>query len=166
MSLAAAPCYTGEKDESMRNANERKDRPTNNAPKQVVGAIIIEEGKVLAAKRGACKYAYVAHKYEFAGGKQEPDETLAEALVRELREEMAMTVEVLRPYRTVEHRYPDFAITLHTFLCRRTSDYTLLEHEDAVWIPLDALDASLWAPADAPIIETLRGDMTLRTQNR
>lgn len=41
----------------------------------VVGALVMREGKVLAARRGASKYEYVAHKFEFVGGKIEPGET-------------------------------------------------------------------------------------------
>ena len=53
---------------------------------QVVGAVVVREGKVLAARRGESRYPYVAHKYEFVGGKVEAGETEEEALLRELRE--------------------------------------------------------------------------------
>lgn len=59
---------------------------------QVVGAILLKDGKVLAAKRGESKYAYVAHKYEFVGGKIEPGETPEDALVREVKEELCADI--------------------------------------------------------------------------
>ena len=130
---------------------------------QVVGAIFIQDGCLFAARRGDSRYSYVAHKYEFVGGKCEAGESLADALKREVREEMQCAIEVLAPYGSVTHRYPDFAITLHTFLCKMCSDYVLLEHEEARWIPLDALQPDQWAPADKPIIEAIRRDNALRT---
>lgn len=132
--------------------------------KQVVGAIIIENGKVFAAKRGECRYSYVAHKYEFAGGKVEQNETLEQALQREMQEELQMKIRVLAPYRTVVHEYPDFTVTLHTFLCQRESDYTLMEHTEARWIPLEKLVADEWAPADKSIVDALKKKTGLLTE--
>ena len=63
---------------------------------EVVGAVFVQKGRVLAAKRGESKYAYVAHKYEFAGGKIEAGETPEEALVRELAEELRTKARVVR----------------------------------------------------------------------
>ena len=123
-----------------------------------VGAIIIENGKLFAAKRGASKYAYVAHKYEFAGGKVEDGERREDALVRELREELDMPVEVLGHYMSLRHDYPDFGIELHTYRCRRLGGYRLLEHESAEWMDIDELNPANWAPADSPVIEQLRRD--------
>ena len=129
---------------------------------EVVGAIFVENGRVFAARRGDSRYSYVAHKYEFVGGKCEAGESREQALVREVREEMQCAIEVLAPYRSVTHCYPDFTITLHTFLCHMHSDYVLLEHEEGCWIALDQLDPDQWAPADRPIVEQLRQDHALR----
>lgn len=126
---------------------------------QVVGAIFIKEGKVFAAKRGDSRYPYVAHKYEFVGGKVEPGESCPEALARELREEMTLDATVLAPYVTVRHTYPDFVVTLHVYLCEMTSPYRLLEHEGAAWLSPDQLHPEEWAPADAPIVERLKYDL-------
>lgn len=129
-----------------------------NARPQVVGAVFIRDGNVFAAKRGHSKYAYVAHKYEFVGGKVEIGETPEDAIRREVREEMSVSIEIESPYVTVDYDYPDFSIRLITFLCRMTGEPTLLEHESAAWIPIDGLDADTWAPADRVIIERLRRD--------
>lgn len=123
---------------------------------EVVGAVIVREGRVLAAKRGKSKYAYVAHKYEFAGGKIEPGEGKEEALVREIKEELCADIRILRPFLTLEHEYPDFTITLYTFLCEFTSEFCNTEHESLEWLPLCSLDAAQWAPADAPAVEELK----------
>ncbi len=123
---------------------------------EVVGAVIVREGKVLAAKRGESKYPYVAHKYEFVGGKIEAGESPAQALVREVKEELRADIRVLRPFLTMEHEYPDFTITLHTFLCEFLSGFSNTEHESLEWLPLGSLDAVQWAPADAPAVEKLK----------
>ena len=127
-------------------------------PLSVVGAIFIQDGRIFAARRGDGRYAYTAHRYEFVGGKQEPGEPLEAALLRELREEMALETEVIAPYMSLRHDYPDFSIVLHTFLCRMLGPYTLLEHEATDWLPIATLDPADWAPADAPIIAQIKKD--------
>lgn len=124
---------------------------------EVVGAIVVQGGKVLAARRGESKYAYVAHKYEFAGGKIEPGESAEQALAREIKEELCADIRILRPFMTLEHEYPDFTITLHTFLCEFVSDFRNTEHEALAWLPLADLNVEEWAPADAPAVEKLKG---------
>lgn len=123
---------------------------------EVVGAVIVQNSRVLAAKRGESKYAYVAHKYEFAGGKIEPGESRENALVREIKEELCADIRILRPFLTLEHEYPDFTITLYTFLCEFISEFRNTEHESLEWLPLCSLDAAQWAPADAPAVEELK----------
>jgi len=127
-------------------------------PLSVVGAIFIQDGCLFAARRGAGRYPYIAHRYEFVGGKQEPGEPLESALLRELREEMSLDAAIIAPYMSLRHDYPDFSIVLHTFLCRMLGPYTLLEHEEARWLPIASLDPSDWAPADAPIITRIKKD--------
>lgn len=124
---------------------------------EVVGVIVVQGGKVLAARRGESKYAYVAHKYEFAGGKIEPGESAEQALAREIKEELCADIRILRPFMTLEHEYPDFTITLHTFLCEFVSDFRNTEHEALAWLPLADLNAEEWAPADASAVEKLKG---------
>lgn len=85
---------------------------------EVVGAVVVQDGKVLAAKRGESKYPYVAHKYEFVGGKIEQGETRESALVREVKEELKADIRVLSPFLEMRHEYPDFFITLYTFFVR------------------------------------------------
>lgn len=121
----------------------------------VVGAIIIENNKLFSAKRGAAKNPEVAYKYEFVGGKIEDGESGDIALIRELKEEMDLKVEVLEPFMTVTYDYKMYEVTLSTYLCKRLSDYVVKEHISIDWLSLDELDVSTWAPADEPILQKL-----------
>ena len=123
---------------------------------QVVAAVVVREGKVLAAKRGDSRYAYVARKYEFVGGKVEAGETDEQALARELAEELRVRARVCAPFAFVTHEYPDFIVTLRTYRCEFLSDFCNTEHESLEWMPLSALDPAAWAPADAPVVEKLK----------
>ena len=124
---------------------------------QVVGAIIINDGRILAVKRGENKNKAVAYKYEFPGGKIEQGETPEQALKRELLEEMNYDIEVGDKFMSVTYEYEDVFVNLHTYLCKPLSDsYTLNEHVDEKWLaPSELMDVE-WAPADEPIIVALR----------
>jgi len=131
---------------------------------EVVGAILVYDGKILCMQRGKGKFSYTDFKYEFPGGKIEPGETKHAALERELREEMDLDIAVDENdlYITVNHEYPDFTITMYTFLCRLDKpDFTRKEHASHCWLAPDKLYTLEWAGADAPIIDKLAQDTTL-----
>ncbi len=86
---------------------------------RVVAAVIVRGGRICATQRGSGAYK---DGWEFPGGKVEPGETPAEALVREIREELDVLVEVGAPLVTVEHDYPGFHLSMDCFWC------TLPEH--------------------------------------
>jgi 8-oxo-dGTP diphosphatase len=128
---------------------------------EVSGAIVVHQGKILCAQRGKGKYDYLSFVYEFPGGKLEEGETPKEALGRELVEEMDLQIpqEDMKFFYTVEHQYPDFHLTMHTFICPVSSpEIKLKEHVEAVWLPVSELDSLNWAPADWPIIEELKNE--------
>lgn len=125
---------------------------------EVVAAILEYDGKILCMERGQGKYEYVSFKYEFPGGKIEPGEAKHEAIERELREEMDVHVTVREEdlYTTVQHRYPDFSITMYAFLCHLDSpEFVRKEHVAAKWLLPSELPTLDWAPADVPIMEKL-----------
>ena len=123
---------------------------------EVVAAIIQHGSAILCLQRGPSKYTYIAHKYEFPGGKVEPGETHEAALVREIREELSLTIQVQEHFLTVEHTYPDFHITLRAFLCHADSTTpTLHEHLAYQWLPASQLAALDWAAADIPLVAQL-----------
>ena len=123
---------------------------------QVAAALLFNEGKIFATKRGDSPYAYVAHKYEFPGGKIEEGERAEDAVKRELREELDLEVSVGSLYACHTFEYPDFIITLSLFECEALSDFVLKEHESFAWIAPADLKEEEWAPADADILGTLR----------
>ena len=86
---------------------------------EVVAAIIINNGEILCMQRNVGKYDYVSYKYEFPGGKLENGESQVQALMRELAEEMNLNVQINKDdfFMTVEHNYPDFSITMHSYIC-------------------------------------------------
>lgn len=120
---------------------------------EVVAAIIEHEGKIFATQRG---YGEWKDWWEFPGGKMESGESCEEALVREIREELATEIKVGELLTTVEYDYPKFHLTMHCFLCSVVSgELSLLEHEDARWLSRDELHSVKWLPADEGIIELL-----------
>lgn len=128
----------------------------------VAAAVVNEQGEILCAQRGESRFSYTSLKYEFPGGKIEPGETPEEAIRRELREEMAYDVSVERPLCTVEHTYPDFAITLRVMLCHPlAAGPTLREHRTAQWLKPADLDKLDWAAADRKAVEAILRDGTL-----
>ena len=123
---------------------------------KVAAALIFENGKVFATKRGDSPYAYIAHKYEFPGGKIEDGERGEDAVARELYEELDMQVSVGGLYASHTFEYPDFIITLYLYECERQSAFLLKEHESYCFISPSELRATEWAPADAEIIEGIK----------
>lgn len=125
---------------------------------EVCGAILMKDGKVLAAQRNAGKYEYVSYKWEFPGGKLEDGENAKEALHRELIEEMDVhiSVEDMEPFYVVEHEYPDFTMRMHCFTCNMHDGHiNLKEHVDMKWCTMDDIMDLDWAPADVPVVEVL-----------
>jgi len=83
----------------------------------VVAAIIKHDNKILCVQRGKCKYDYVSNKFEFPGGKIEEGETEENAIIREIDEELKMSIYPEKHFHTVKHQYPDFYLTMHSFIC-------------------------------------------------
>lgn len=121
---------------------------------EVVAAIIIKDGKLLATQRG---YGDYKDWWEFPGGKIELGESPEDALVREIREELKAEISVGAELCRVEHDYPKFHMLMHCFFCELLSDdIELVEHESAKWLSKDELESVKWLPSDIEVIEKLK----------
>ena len=122
---------------------------------EVVAAVMVRDGQVFASQRG---YGDYKGWWEFPGGKIEPGETPQEALVREIREELAAEIEVGVLLETVEWDYPSFHLTMHCFLCTLLTDSLHLnEHQDSAWLTRETLRSVRWLPADEGVVGRLEG---------
>lgn len=122
---------------------------------EVVAAVMVRDGQVFASQRG---YGDFKGWWEFPGGKIEPGETPQEALVREIREELAAEIEVGDLLETVEWDYPSFHLTMHCFLCTLLTDSLHLnEHQDSAWLTRETLRSVRWLPADEGVVDRLEG---------
>ena len=120
---------------------------------RVVAAIIIRDNKVFATQRG---YGDWKGWWEFPVGKLEPGETPEDALVREIREELATEISVDRYVTSVEWDYPTFHLSMCCYLCSVISgSLTLLEHEAAAWLDREHLHSVKWLPADYVILDEI-----------
>ena len=120
----------------------------------VVAAIIQKDERILATQRG---YGEQKDGWEFPGGKIEPGETPEEALVREIREELAMEVQVKRHVVDVAWDYPTFHLEMACFLCSIAEGSPhLLEHEAARWLEPADIDSVDWLPADVLVVDALK----------
>ena len=121
---------------------------------EVVAAIIIKDNKIFATQRG---YGEFKGGWEFPGGKVEAGESLENALVREIKEELYADIKVRELFETVEYDYPNFHLTMHCFICDLLSeDLVLREHGDAKWLGKDELNSVDWLPADEGLVEGLK----------
>ena len=122
----------------------------------VVGAILMKEGKILCAQRS--EQMSLGLMWEFPGGKIEPGETPQAALKRELNEELLIEVHVEDTlFKTTTYEYDFGIVTLTTFVCQLISGTPqLTEHAAIKWLSPDELTTLNWAPADIPAVEKLR----------
>jgi len=123
---------------------------------EVVAAIIVNDNKILCVQRGENKYDYISKKFEFPGGKIEDGESKVAALKREIFEELKMDVISADEFITVVHKYPDFNLIMHGYMCTcRDTSLVLSEHIDFKWLNKSELVNLDWAAADIPIVEKL-----------
>ncbi len=123
---------------------------------EVVAGVIFWKDLVLCVQRPKNKLHYISEKFEFPGGKIEEGETKEEALHRELLEELNLSTKIKSFFLTAVHEYPDFELTMHSFICEVDSkELTLHEHVDQKWLKINELKALDWAAADIPIVDKL-----------
>ena len=121
---------------------------------EVVAALIWEGNRFMICQRPAHKARGLL--WEFVGGKLEPGETKEQALIRECREELGVTLSVGTVFMDVLHEYPD--LTVHLTLFNATIAEGVpqkLEHNDIRWITADEIPNYAFCPADESILKRL-----------
>ena len=124
---------------------------------QVTAAVIIRDGRVLIAKRRSG--ATLAGKWEFPGGKVEPDETMVQCLKRELDEESGVKVEVEDFICMNKHSYSFGDVELFAYKVRVISgEFQLNEHDEVKWVLPSELLLYDFAEATIPICKRVMED--------
>ena len=120
---------------------------------KVTCAIIVNaDGLVFAAQRSPTMSLPL--KWEFPGGKIEPGETAEACLIREIKEELNVDIEIVASLPANTHQYPGVTIQLIPFVCRLIlGEIMLKEHLDFKWLSKNELLALDWAEADVPIVK-------------
>jgi len=126
---------------------------------RVVGAAIVEGGRVLLTRRGP--RMSMRGKWEFPGGKVEPGESPPEALAREVAEELGLAIEIGEPVGRGTALHEGRRIVLEVFAARATGGVLRLhEHEAHGWFAGDEIAALDWPEADLPILPALARRLT------
>ncbi len=121
-------------------------------------ALVDADGRVLLARRPAGKP--MAGLWEFPGGKVEEGERPEESLIRELHEELGITVReaCLAPFTFASHTYPEFYLLMPLYLCRRWEGLvTAREGQELAWVRPARLRDYPMPAADIPLISHLTG---------
>ena len=130
----------------------------------VVAAVICEGSSVYCFRKGQGKFPYLSHKFEFPGGKVEPDEDKKAALSREITEELNTDIIIMEEILTVDHEYPDFSLTMTCFRCKAVRpSFTLNEHKEVRLVDVDKLLDIEWLAADLPVVERLMESHNVRS---
>lgn len=121
---------------------------------EVVAALIWDGDRFLICQRPEHKARGLL--WEYVGGKVEPGETKQEALIRECKEELGVTISVSDVFMDVVHEYPDITVHLTLFHAKITEGtIQLLEHNAVAWITPDEIQNYAFCPADKEINERL-----------
>ncbi len=119
----------------------------------VAAAIIRNESKILSCQRG---YGEFKDGWEFPGGKLEPGETGEQAAIREIQEELEVTIGNLEYLCTVEYDYETFHLSMQCFLAEiKSGTFKEHAHEDMRWLDIETIWDVDWLPADIEVVKKL-----------
>jgi 8-oxo-dGTP diphosphatase len=127
---------------------------------EVSAGLIFRSGKILITQRHAG--AHLGGLWEFPGGKREAGETFEECLVRELREELGIEVEVGELLESLTHAYPEKTVVLKFFRCRwKQNEPRALDCLDLKWVTAGELRDYEFPAADARLLKMLQSSPAL-----
>ena len=130
---------------------------------EVVAALIWQGNKFMICQRPAHKARGLL--WEFVGGKVEPGETKEQALIRECREELAITLSVGDVFMDVVHKYPDLTVHLTLFnAIIADGEPQKLEHNDIQWITPSEISNFEFCPADDEIVHRIKEEYNEQRQ--
>lgn len=121
----------------------------------VAAAVVERDGRFLVTRR--LRGTHLEGCWEFPGGKCEPGEPIEACLRREIDEELGADAIVGAELLAIRHDYPDRRVELHFFRCRLEQDPQPRLGQEMRWISREEFDALPFPPADAELIEMLRG---------
>jgi 8-oxo-dGTP diphosphatase len=120
----------------------------------VAGIIRDAHGRILISRRH--DHLHQGGLWEFPGGKIESDETVRDALARELREELALTIIAAEPFQQIRHDYPDKSVLLDFWLVSEfAGEARGVEGQPVEWVSAAALRDYQFPAANVPIVEAL-----------
>jgi 8-oxo-dGTP diphosphatase len=126
----------------------------------VSAALIFRDGKLLITRRHA--KAHLGGLWEFPGGKREPHETFEQCLVREIHEELGVTIAVGWCFESITHAYPEKTVRLEFFICRLLQGEPEALGCDALrWVTRPELADYAFPAADARLLEKLHNSLEL-----
>jgi len=124
----------------------------------VVAAVILRDGRYLVTRRQ--QGTHLAGYWEFPGGKVDPGETDAEALVREIDEELGAACVVGDLILRTTHHYPERSVTLAFYACTLEGEPGPALGQEMQWVEPTGLPALAFPPADEELIARLSGSGT------
>ena len=141
---------------SMDAFNRRDPKKPHKEIIEVVAALLWQENRFLLCQRPMDKAN--GGLWEFPGGKVEPGETKDDAIVREIREELGITVQPIRERAHIMYAYPEYIISLTLILVMKLNGtITLSEHLDAQYVKTAQAKEMKLCPADRKLLEQMEG---------
>ncbi|HWD90808.1 MAG TPA: 8-oxo-dGTP diphosphatase MutT [Verrucomicrobiae bacterium] len=127
---------------------------------EVAAGLVFRKGKLLITQRHTG--AHLGGLWEFPGGKRDGDETFEQCLVRELREELGIEVEVGEVLESLTHAYPEKTVVLKFFRCGwRQNEPRAIDCHDLKWVSAAELRDYEFPAADARLLQMLQNSPEL-----